>query len=120
MLAFLAFVPGLFFGSMCFGLAVHWVTLLLSGMRRNPIAAPLPTVGRIWGRIFTVIHPLPWLVLVGIPYGIHRFLTHPPAVGWRWFFGGMATAVVGSILIAVVALKRNSMRTPATRGDIGA
>ena len=115
--AFLAIVPGLFFGSMCFGLAVHWLTLLLSGLRRNPIAAPLPTTGRIWGRIFTVVHPLPWLVVIGIPYGIHRLLTQPPAAGWRWFFGGMATAVVGSILMAVVAVKRNSTRSSPNRGD---
>ena|SRR5688572_27326212 len=115
--AFVAFVPGLFAGSMCFGLIVHWVTLLLSGLRRNPIDAPLPTTGRVLGRIFTVIHPIPWLLLIGIPYGIHRFLTDPPAAGWRWFFAGMAAAVVGSILMAVVVLKRNSTRSSAAIVD---
>jgi hypothetical protein len=111
--AFAAFIPGLFAGSMCFGLVVHWVTLLLSGLRRNPIDAPLPTTGRTWGRIFTVIHPVPWLILIGIPYGVHRFLSHPPAAGWRWFFAGMAAAIVGSILMAVVVLKRNSTQAAA-------
>jgi hypothetical protein len=111
--AFLAVVPGFFAGSMCFGLIVHWVTLLLTGLRRNPIDAPLPVTGRVWGRIFTVIHPVPWLVLIGIPYGIHSFLTHPPAAGWRWFFAGMAGSVAGSILMAIVVVKRNSTRSPA-------
>ena len=113
MLAFIAFLPGLFAGSMCFGLIVHWVTLLLSGLRRNPIDAPLPTTGRVLGRIFTVIHPVPWLLLVGLPYGIHHLLTDPPAPGWRWFFAGMAVAVVGSVLVAVAALRGNSTRRPA-------
>ena len=105
---------------MCFGLIVHWVTLLLSGMRRNPIDAPLPTTGRVWGRIFTVIHPVPWLLLIGLPYGISRFLTDPPASGWRWFFAGMATAVVGSILMGVVVLRRNSARSSAGMVDSAA
>jgi hypothetical protein len=115
--AFIAFVPGIFVGSMCFGLIVHWVTLLLSGLRRNPIDAPLPTTGRVWGRIFTVIHPVPWLLLIGIPYGINRLLTDPPAPGWSWFFAGMSAAVVGSILMAVVVLKRNSTRSSAAMVD---
>ena len=102
---------------MCFGLIVHWVTLLLSGLRCNPIDAPLPTTGLIWGRIFTVIHPVPWLLLIGIPYGIHRFLTHPPAVAWRWFIAGMGAAVVGSVLMGVLVLKRNSTRSPAAMID---
>lgn len=75
---------------------------LLSGWRRNPVAAPLPMTGRVWARVFTVIHPLPWLMLVGIPFGLYRFLTNPPASGWRWFFGGMVAAVVGLLLMAAV------------------
>lgn len=113
MLDFAAFIPGLLAGSKCFGLIVHWVTLLLSGLRRNPIAAPLPTTGRIWGRIFTVIHPVPWLLLIGLPYGIWRLVTDPPAPAWRWFFAGMAAAFVGSILMAIVAIRRNSTHSSA-------
>ena len=115
--AFIAFIPGQFAGSMCFGLVVHWVTLLLSGLRRNPIDAPLPTTGRIWGRIFTVIHPVPWLVLIGLPYAITRVITDPPAPGWRWFLAGMAAAILGSLLMAFVVLKRHSMRAAEATVD---
>lgn len=115
--AFIAFVPGLFAGSMCFGLIVHWVTLLLSGLRRNPIDAPLPTTGRVWGRIFTVIHPVPWLVLIGIPYGIHRLVTDPPAPGRLWFIGGMAVAVGGSVMVVLAVLRRNSTRDAEAMAD---
>jgi hypothetical protein len=108
--ALLAFFPGLFAGSMLFGIFTHWVTLLLGGWRRNPIAAPLPLTGRVWARIFTVIHPLPWLVLGGIPFGIYKLLTNPPTPGWRWFFGGMIAAVVGLLLMAVVAHRRYSLK----------
>jgi hypothetical protein len=76
--AFIAFVPGLFAGSMCFGLVVHLVTLLLSGLRRNPIDAPLPRTGRIWGRIFTVIHPVPWLEQLA--HAVRRDRQHAPRI----------------------------------------
>jgi len=111
--ALLAFIPGLFAGSMLFGFFTHWVTLLLGGWRRNPIGAPLPLTGRVWARIFTVIHPLPWLLLIGIPFGIYKLLTNPPTPGWRWFFGGMVAAVVGSLLMAVVVLRRFRSRAAA-------
>lgn len=121
--ALLALFPGLFAGSMLFGVFIHWVTLLLSGWRRNPIGAPLPLTGRVWARVFTLIHPLPWLLLVGIPFGIYRFLTNPPTSGWRWFFAGMVAAVAGSLLMAVAALRRYRSRAAAatsgtaTRGN---
>jgi hypothetical protein len=66
--------------------------------------------GLVWARIFTLLHPLPWLVLVGIPFGIYRFLTNPPATGWRWFFGGMVASVAGSLLMAVIVIRRNRGR----------
>jgi hypothetical protein len=108
--AFVALLPGLFAGSLVLSIITHWVTLLLSGWRRNPIGAPLPLTGRVWARIFTVIHPVPWLVLVGIPFGIHRFLTNPPAPGWRWFFAGVVGAVVGTLFMATIVLRRNRSR----------
>jgi hypothetical protein len=121
MLAFLAFFPGMLAGSLCASLITHWIALLLSGWRRNPIDAPLPTIGRVWARVFTVIHPVPWLLIVGIPFGVYRFMTHPPATGWRWFFAGMVAAVLGTFAIAAIVLVRNSRRIaaamaqPATR-----
>ena|SRR5918993_5365002 len=121
--AFVAFVPGLIAGSLCTSLLTHWVALLLSGWRRNPIDAPLPTTGRVWARIFTVIHPIPWLLIVGLPYGIHRFLTNPPMMGWRWFFAGMLFAVIGTYVAVWIVISRKrrqgafSQNQPAARSD---
>ena len=121
--AFVAFIPGLFAGSLCASLITHWVALLLSGRRRNPIDAPLPTTGRVWARILTVFHPVPWLLLLGIPYGIYRFMTNPPAAGWRWFFAGVVVAVFGTFAMATILLVRNrrriaaAMAQSAARGD---
>mgnify|MGYP001603485717 CR=1 FL=1 len=114
--AFVALLPGLLAGSLVLSIFTHWVTLLLSGWRRNPIDAPLPLTGRVWARVFTVIHPVPWLVLVGIPYGIYRFLTSPPAPGWRWFISGFVGAVVGTLLMAIIVLRRNRSRATAAAG----
>jgi len=108
--AFVAFLPGIFAGSLFFGIVIHWITLFLSGWRRNPIDAPLPTTGRILARIFTVLHPVPWLVLFGIPYAIYRFVTHPPAAGWRWFFAGMAATLLVMFLPTAILLMRNRKR----------
>ena len=44
--AFIAFFPGMLAGSLCVSLITHWIALLLSGGRRNPIDALLPTTGR--------------------------------------------------------------------------
>ena len=116
--AIVAFFPGLFAGSLCCSLATHWLALLLSGWRRNPIDAPLPTTGRVWARVFTVIHPVPWLLLVGIPYGIYRFLTNPPPAGWRWFFAGVLVGFVGTYLLAVMILIRRRARTGAAKSGL--
>ena len=105
--AFVAFLPGLLAGSLCLSLVTHWITLLLSGWRRNPIDAPLPTTGRVWARVFTAVHPVPWLLLLGLPYGTYRLLTDPPTAGWLWFFAGMFTAIVGTVVMVVFTLKRN-------------
>ena len=123
MLAVFAFLPGFFAGSMFFGVIVHWIILFLSGWRRNPIDAPLPMTGRILARTFTVLHPAPWIVLFGIPYGIYRLATQPPAAGWRWFFAGMAAAFLVMLMPLAVLLMRRRQRTdvapiaPTTRGD---
>jgi hypothetical protein len=121
--AVLAFLPGFFAGSMCFGVIIHWITLFLSGWRRNPIDAPLPTTGRILARIFTVLHPAPWLVFFGIPYAFFRLVTQPPAAGWRWFFAGMAAALLVMLFPVALFVIRSRKRVvvapiePTTRGD---
>ena len=121
--AFVAFLPGMIAGSLCTSLITHWVALLLSGWQRNPIDAPLPTSGRVWARVFTVVHPIPWVLILGIPYGIHRFLTNPPTMGWRWFLGGMLFAILGTyVAVWTVILRRRkksaaALNDPATRGD---
>ena len=111
--AFVSFLPGLLAGSLCLSLVTHWITLLLSGWRRNPIDAPLPTTGRVCAHVLTVVHPVPWLLLLGIPYGTYRLLTNPPTAGWLWFFAGMLTAIVGTLVVVVFNVKGNSRRLGA-------
>jgi hypothetical protein len=118
MAAFATFLPGLFAGSLFSSLVTHWLALLLSGWRRNPIDAPLPTTGRVLARIFTVIHPVPWLLLVGIPYGIHRFLTNPPTIGWRWFLAGFVVAFAGTYVFAGVVLMRRRAQIATENAEL--
>jgi hypothetical protein len=116
--AFVAFIPGLFAGSLLSSLVTHWLALLLSGWRRNPIDAPLPMTGRVWARILTAIHPVPWLLLIGIPYGIYRFLTNPPTIGWRWFHAGVVLAFVGTYLFAGIVLMKRRAKIAAENAEL--
>ena len=116
--AIAAFLLGLFAGSLLSSLVTHWIALLLSGWRRNPIDAPLPTTGRVLARVFTVIHPVPWLLLVGIPYGIHRALINPPTIGWRWFLAGVAVAFAGTYVFAGIVLVRRRAQIAAENAEL--
>lgn len=104
----LAFIPGFFAGWLFTSFTIHWVALLMSGWRRSSLDAQTPsTSGRVLARIFSIVHPVPWLLLVGIPYGIHRLIATPPSRGWQWFFGGVAAAIVVMILVSFIAVRRH-------------
>ena len=107
----LAFIPGFFAGSLCMSMTLHWIALFSSGWWRSPIDAPLPsTSGRVWARIFSIVRPVPWLILIGIPYGTYRLFTTPPALGWQWFFGGVAAAISVLLVASLLAIRRHRAR----------
>jgi hypothetical protein len=56
--------------------------------------------------IFTVVHPVPWLLIVGLPFGVFRLITDPPSEPWLWFYGAAATSLVGIFVFSTVAVRR--------------
>jgi hypothetical protein len=53
-----------------------------------------------------VVHPFPWLLILGLPLGIHRLLVKTPTPPWIWFFGAMATALGGMTALGFVIAHR--------------
>jgi hypothetical protein len=112
-----AFMPGLIAGTLVVKLVIHWVALLMTGLGRDPGSTSLPQKRMsIWPLIFAVIHPVPWLLLLGMPYGIYHLAENPPAPGWFWFLGGALFAIVATPLAVYIMLHKFRTRA-ATETD---
>ena len=58
--------------------------------------------------IFATLHPAPWLILVGLPYGIYRLWSDPLRATWGCLLAG---AILGALLtVAFEALLRSRAR----------
>ena len=112
-----AVLPGILAGSIIVQFVIHWAHLLLAGLRRDSDSSPSPEQSKLnWALLFAVIHPVPWLLLVGVPYGIFRLVQNPPADGWLWFFGGIVFWVIACLLLAYLVTRKVRARS-ATKTD---
>ena len=113
-LSIAAVLPGLIAGSLVVKLMIHWITLLLAGLGRGSDNTPLPQKSKLtWHLIFAVIHPVPWLLLLGVPYGIFHLAQDPPATGWLWFLGGTLFSVIATWLAAYIMTRKFNARAAA-------
>jgi hypothetical protein len=82
----------------------HWVTLVLGALGITARTTPdrtARTPSKV-GLILAVLHPAPWLLLVGVPYGAIQLLQHPLGAEWKWFIGSaVVSMVVGGTFAAV-------------------
>ena len=49
---------------------------------------------------------VPWLLVLGIPYGLYRIISDPPSPGWLWFFGGIVFSISFIFLLSTLALRK--------------
>ena len=56
---------------------------------------------------FSIVHPVAWLLVLGIPYGLYRIISDPPSPGWLWFFGGMASSISFIFLLSTLAVRKH-------------
>ena len=99
---------GLLVGGLCGGFVIRWLALFMAAIgKATPKESP-PIRGRSIAPILlaTLFHPVPWLLLVGIPYGVMQLLATRPRAEWIWFIAGVALyfPIVGGTVY--VALRR--------------
>ena len=110
--AFLAFLPGLLAGPLCISIIFHWVRLFLSALGRNPEESSSSVQsGRGWMLLFSIIHPVPWLIGLGLPYAAYHYYLNPPSMGWRWFFGGILFSIALIFTVTIAALRKQPTKT---------
>ena len=105
---------GILVGLACGGIVVRWLALFLASIGKFfPKESPAIR-GRSIAPILlsTLFHPVPWLIVVGIPYGLIRLVEAPPSAEWLWFLGGVALyfPIVG--LNVLLALRRSRRTHP--------
>jgi hypothetical protein len=53
---------------------------------------------------------VPWLVVIGVPFLLHRWITEGLSEGWLWFYAGVIVSIVGiyGSIAYVVYMQRRS------------
>jgi len=103
---FFALFPGCLAGAIVVLLFSRWLRLLLAAFGKYPRSdRPPEGSSRIWATVFTIVNPVPWLLVVGIVVGIKHLRVGHPSAAWLWFWG--ATILTP---LAVVWLSANAVR----------
>lgn len=117
LLGIAAFLLGIGVGSLVMKIVLHWVALLLAALGRDVESfAPLKTPVTKWPMIFAIVHPVPWALLLGLPFGIYSLIQDPPSSGWMSFLGGIAFALIAIPVATFIMLRKyRSKASPEPR-----
>ena len=84
----------------------HWLRAVMAAFGRGPVSAP----HRIDGLavfMMTLLHPAPWMLLIGGWLGIRRLILGPTIPeGWRWFWIGAGAWVILVAALSALAMRR--------------
>lgn len=66
----------------------RWLRAVMAAFGRGPVSAP-HRIDVIAVLMTTLLHPVPWMLLIGAWFGIRRLIFGPAIPeGWRWFWTG--------------------------------
>ena len=103
----LGFLAGVFAVPLLF----RWLLLLLASLGRLP-----PSLGtsaqrpRKVGVALAIIHPVPWLLVLGLTLGLPRIIASPVRAEWIWFMVGALSAPCLNGLLVYAAVRRARAR----------
>jgi len=95
----LAFLIGLMIGFAVYGPAKRWVIGLrraLDDLLQRPDRRRGHTMKLLF--IFVTMHPVPWLIGVGIPFALYQIVVDPLRIMWMWLSIGVAVATAAMIV----------------------
>jgi hypothetical protein len=90
---------------------MQWILLLLAAIGRLP-----PQLGtasqrpRAAGIALAVVHPVPWLLILGLAIGLPLILSSPWRAEWLWFLAGMISAPALNGAMVYLAIRRARQR----------
>jgi hypothetical protein len=98
---------GFFCGFLCYGFLSHWFRLLLMSLGNHPPKAIAPDArARRGATVFLSLHPVTWLIVLGLPWGLYRLTVNPPSLRWLLFIAVALFGLLLPALIGVIAVKR--------------
>jgi hypothetical protein len=107
-LGFLAGVLGL-------ALSAGWLRRVAAAVGRpSPASPPAAPERRRPALLAVILHPVPWLLLLGLAFGLPRVVASPARAAWLMFLAGALGAVALNALLVWVAPQR-ARRHRATR-----
>ena len=99
--AFLALTPGVLAGLLIGTLLSRWARLLVTAFGPGSGMAGEVTPPRSRSaQLFAILHPVPWLAIIGLGLGVSRLRAGPVAEGWLWFWGA-AIATPAAVVVLV-------------------
>ncbi len=103
-LGFLAGVLGL-------ALSARWLRIVAAALGSSaPASPPASPQRRRPGILPVILHPVPWLLLLGLVFGLPRVVASPSRAGWLTFLAGILAAAAVNAVLVWLALRRARRR----------
>jgi hypothetical protein len=114
--AYTCLFAGFLAGNAAMMFLTHWLVAVMAAFGRGPVSAP-HRIDVVAALMMTLLHPVPWMLLIGGWLGIHRLIFGPIIPeGWRWFWIGVGCWVFLAAGLSALIMRR--MRK--ARAKIGA
>ena len=101
---------GIFVGFMAGNAATmfltHWLHAVMAAFGKGPVSAP-HRIDVIAALMMTLLHPVPYMLLIGAWFGTHRLIFGPAIPqGWRWFWVGVGCWAIFVAALSALTVQR--------------